>query len=141
MKSLVRIVFLCVTSAGLLLSGCSGLNSKSAIKDAVDAHLKQQPGLALGNMTTEVKDVQFSGDTAVAQVEFQSKEAPDLKVEVRYTLRREGNHWEVQSSTPMGGQGGNPHGGAGMPAGAMPPGHPQTVPANPQGQAAPQSSH
>jgi len=123
-----------------MLVGCGrfwGHDSKSAIQAAIDAHLKQQPGLALANMSTEVEAVKFDGDKATAQVVFQSKEAPELKVEVRYTLRREGDHWEVESSTPMGGQGGNPH-GPGVGAGQMPP---QSMPTNPPGQVAPKASH
>lgn len=136
----MRFALLCVVGAGVLLAGCgrfSSLNSKSAIKDAIDAHLKQQPGLALANMTTEVEDVKFDGDKATAQVVFRSKEAPELKVEVRYSLRREGSGWQVESSTPMGGQGANPHGDAVAPGS----GQPTSVPTNPPGRLSPQSSH
>jgi len=143
MNARTRIAVLGMLILGLMSSGCSRLHSKAAIKDAVDAHLKQQPGLALANMTTEVQEVQFTGDTAVAQVVFRSKEAPELKVEVRYNLRREGDHWEVQSSAPMGGQGGNPHGQASNPHGSMgsEAANPMTVPANPPAQISPQPSH
>lgn len=140
MKPHIRVALLLLATIGVVLAGCgrfSGLNSKSAIKDAVDAHLKQQPGLALANMTTEVQDVKFDGDKATAQVVFQSKEAPELKVEVRYTLHREGNHWEVESSTPMGGQGGNPHGSMGGVSQAPP----MSQPASPPGKISPKSSH
>jgi hypothetical protein len=141
MKDRVRVWLIWLGVVGLALAGCgkfSGVNSKTAIKEAVDTHLKQQPGLALANMTTEVQDVKFDGDHATAQVVFQSKEAPELKVEVRYTLRRQGNRWEVESSTPMGGAGANPHGAAAMPPAGQ---QPQTVPANPHSQMSPQASH
>ena len=134
----------CVALAGLaaIFAGCgrfSRLNSKSAIQAAIEAHLKQQPGLALANMTTEVQDVKFDGDKATARVVYQSKEAPELKVEVGYVLRREGDHWEVLSSTPMGGQGTNPHGGAIAPVASG--GAAQSVPTTPPDKLAPAASH
>lgn len=141
MKDRVLLLLVCLLGSWIALASCgrfSGVNSKSAIREAVDAHLKQQPGLALSNMTTEVQDVKFDGDKAVAQVVFQSEEAPELKVEVRYTLRRQANRWEVESSTPMGGVGANPHGTAAMPPAGQ---QPQTVPANPHTQLSPQASH
>jgi hypothetical protein len=142
MKNYWRTMAVAWTGLAIALGGCSrfgGINSKSAVQAAIEAHLKQRPGLALSNMTTEVQDVKFDGDKANAQVIYVSKESPDLKVEVRYVLHRQGDHWEVESSTPMGGMGGNPHGGvAAPPAGGMPP---QTVPASPQGAPPPQASH
>lgn len=129
------------TAVAFALSGCGrlgGINSKGAVQAAIEAHLKQRPGLALANMSTDVQDVKFDGDKATAQVMYQSKDVPDLKVEVLYTLRRAGDHWEVVSSTPVGGMGGNPHGGVAVPPTSPPPG--QSVPANPHG-VSPQASH
>lgn len=142
MKSLVRTLAAALAGLAIALCGCSrfrGVNSKGAVQAAIEAHLKQQPGLALANMSTEVQDVKFDGDRANAQVVYVSKDSPDLKVEVRYVLRRQGDHWEVESSTPVGGMGGNPHGGVAVPrTGAMPP---QTVPASPSAVPLPQASH
>lgn len=141
MKNPVRTIALAVVLASLatVLCGCrlAGINSKSAVQAAIEAHLKQQPGLTLSNMSTEVQDVKFDGDKANAQVVYQSKDSPDLKVEVRYVLRRQGDHWEVESSTPVGGMGGNPHGGVAVPpSGGTPP---KTVPASPS--TVPKASH
>jgi hypothetical protein len=134
-----RAVLFGLAGFALLSGGCNRMNSKSAIQAAIDAHLKQRPGLALSNMTTDVQEVKFDGDQATAQVIFQSKENAELKVEVRYVLRREGDHWTVESSTPMGGMGANPHSGAnatGANGGAS-----LSVPANPPGVPPPQPSH
>jgi len=137
MRGCVRLALIGFLALSILPLGCARGNSKRAVQEAIEAHLKQQPGLALSNMTTEVQDVKFDGDKATAQVVFQSKEAAEVKVEVRYTLRRQGNRWEVESSTPMGGAGANPHGAAVAPAS----GQPTVVPTNPPGQMSPQPSH
>jgi len=79
-----------VVGTAVMLAGCNRTHSKAAVQAAIDAHLKERPGLALANMTTDVRDVKFDGDRATAQVAFQSKQVPELKVEVRYVLRREG---------------------------------------------------
>lgn len=125
-----------------ILSGCSrfaGVNSKSAVQAAIEAHLKKRPGLALSNMTTEIKDVKFEGDKANAQVVYVSKDSPDLRVEVRYVLQRQGDQWVVESSSPMGGAGGNPHGGMTIPeSGEM---SPHAGAAAPSAVPAPQASH
>lgn len=142
MTNHVRILAVIFAGGATALCGCSrlaGINSKSAVQAAIEAHLKQRPGLALSNMSTEVQDVKFDGDKATAQVVYQSKDSPDLKVEVRYVLRRQGDHWEVESSTPVGGMGGNPHGGVTVPpSSGMPL---QTVPASPSAVPPPQASH
>ena len=88
-----------------------GINSRSAVERAIEAHLERNSSLALNAFTTEISDVRFEGDNAEAVVKFESKQAPHMSVQVRYTLRKEGDHWVVQSSSGMGG---NPHGG-GMP--------------------------
>jgi hypothetical protein len=134
-----RAVLACLAGLALLSGGCNRMNSKSAIQAAIEAHLKQRPGLALSNMTTDVQEVKFDGDKAAAQVTFQSKENPELKVEVRYVLRRDGDHWAVESSTPVGGMGTNPHSGAGAPGANG--GASLSVPANPPGVPAPRPSH
>ena len=141
MKNPMRIIAVITVGLACVLCGCSrfeGVNSKSAVQAAIEAHLKKRPGLALTNMNTQVQDVKFEGDKANAHVVFVSKNSPDLKVEVGYVLRREGDHWEVESSTPMGGSGGNPHGGMATPP---PDGMPQAVPATPSQAPAPQASH
>ncbi len=94
-------------------TGCGkmgGMQSKSAIRAAIEAHLKQRSSLLLSNMTFEVGEVKFSGDRAEAEVIYQSKQSPDLAVRIRYILRKAGDHWEVESTSPLGGMGGTPHG-------------------------------
>lgn len=141
MNKSVRHFPVLLASLLVVLGGCSrfaGINSKSAVQTAIEAHLKQRPGLALSNISTDVQDVKFEGDKATAQVMYQSKDVPDLKVEVRYVLHRAGDHWEVDSSTPVGGMGGNPHGGVPVPQTKPAPG--RSVPATPN-EIPPQASH
>ncbi len=104
-------------------------SSKAAIQAAIEAHLEQQRNLTTTNMTLEFEEVKFSGDAAQALVKFRSKQSPELAVTVRYVLRKIGDRWQVESSTPEGGMGGTPHGSVG--------GHPS----NPPPQTDLQSSH
>jgi hypothetical protein len=89
----------------------SGVYSKAAVQEAIEEHLKQQANVVLQNMTVEVGDVAFRGDTAEAQVKFRSKQAPNLAVGVQYKLRRSGDGWKMESTS-----------GATMP-GTAPPGN------------------
>jgi hypothetical protein len=93
----------------------SGVHSKAAVQEAIEEHLKQQPNVVFQNMTVEVGDVAFSGDTAVAQVKFRSKQAPNLAVGVQYKLRRSGNGWKVESTSTTSMPGTTLHGGAAGP--------------------------
>jgi uncharacterized protein YhdP len=88
----------------------SGVHSKAAVQEAIEEHLKQRSNVVFQNMTVEVGDVAFSGDTAVAQVKFRSKQAPSMAVGVQYTLRRSGNGWKVESTSTTSMAGTTPHG-------------------------------
>jgi len=115
----MRFLVACLVGSILLASGCNKAgsdNPKAAVQAAIEAHLKQRPNLMLANMTLEVQDVKVTGDTAQAEVKFRSKQSTDLAVGVRYTLKRAGDGWQVESSSPTGGMGASPHGGAGTPA-------------------------
>jgi hypothetical protein len=106
----------CLIGLGLLLTGCNkadGPQSKAAVQAAIEAHLQLRQNVVLSNMTLEVQDVKFSGETAEAQVNFRSKQAADLVVGVRYVLRRSGDTWKVESSAPTSGMGATPHDGMG----------------------------
>jgi hypothetical protein len=95
--------------------------SHDAVRAAIETHLKERQNLLLSNLTLEVQEIKFSGDTAQAEVRFRSKESPDLVVSVRYGLRKGDQGWKVESSSPAQGMGGIPHGAGAVP---MPvPGH------------------
>jgi hypothetical protein len=132
-------IILAVTTA----ASCSrGINSRSAVERAIEAHLERNSSLALNAFTTEISDVKFEGENAEAVVQFKSKQAPHMSVQVRYTLRKEGDHWVVQSSSAMGGgphsggmpqsqdQGANPHEELGRPAAHPPSSEPQPMPSH-----------
>jgi len=96
--------------AVIVSAGCKHLETKAAVQEAIDAHLKQRADLMMSGMTTEVLNVQFHGDTADADVRFQSKQSAAMAVTIRYTLRKTGDHWEVVSSSQAhGAMGTNPH--------------------------------
>ena len=99
----------------------SGVHSKAAVQEAIEEHLKQRPNVVFQNMTVEVGDVTFNGDTAEAQVKFRSKQAPNLAVGMLYKLRRAGNGWQVESASSASMPGTAPHGNTTAP---MPPASP-----------------
>jgi hypothetical protein len=91
-------------------------NSKAAVQEAIEKHLKQQPSIVFQNMTVEIGEVTFNGDTAEAQVKFRSKQAPNLAVGMLYKLRRAGNGWQVESTSAASMSGTTPHGNTATPA-------------------------
>jgi uncharacterized protein YhdP len=93
-----------------------GVHSKAAVQEAIEEHLKQRSNVALQNMTVEVGEVTFHGDTAEAQVKFRVKQAPSLTVDMLYKLRRSGNGWQVESASTGSMPGMNPHGNIATPA-------------------------
>jgi hypothetical protein len=112
----MRVLAFLLAASMLAWNGCSradNLHSKDAVKAAIAAHLQQRSNVVFSNMTLEVQDVKFSGDTAVAQATFHSKRSPEIFVGVNYKLRRVGDHWVVDVSTPAAGMGANPHGAEG----------------------------
>lgn len=101
-----------IVLAALLGTGaCSRLNthSKAAVEQAVNDHLAQNRNLKSGSFQTKIESVNFKGDSADAVVRFESTQSSALFVEVRYGLQRQNGKWEVVSSTPMSGQGGDSH--------------------------------
>jgi len=90
----------------------NGVHSKAAVQEAIEEHLKQQPNVTFQNLTMEVGDVTFNGDTAQAQVKFRSKQAPDMAVGVQYKLRRSVGGWKVESTSSASMAGTTPHGDA-----------------------------
>jgi len=138
-NALASAIVLVMTTA----ASCNrGINSRSAVERAIEAHLERNSSLALNAFTTEISDVTFEGDNAEAVVKFESKQAPHMAVQVRYTLRKEGDHWVVQSSSGMGGnppgggmpqsqsRGANPHEDLGLPTTRPPSSEPQPKPSH-----------
>jgi hypothetical protein len=115
----MRTVVLSLAVLGLIAStAChklGGIDSKAAIQEAIEEHLKQQPNVFFQNMTVELGDVTFSGDTAVAQVKFRSKQAPNMAVGMVYRLRKTGDKWRVESTATASMPGTSPHGSTATP--------------------------
>lgn len=92
-----------------------GVDSKAAVQQAIEEHLKQQPNVFFQNMTVELGDVTFRGDTALAQVRFRSKQAPSMAVGIIYRLRKTGDKWRVESTAAASMPGTTPHGNTAAP--------------------------
>jgi hypothetical protein len=119
----MRAILIGIVAVACLTLMCSkgDTGSKAAIREAIEAHLKQRSNLTMANMEIEVQDVKFSGDTADAQVKFRSKQSPNLVVGVNYKLRRVDGRWKVESSSTTSGMGMSPHSTSGAPATAPAP--------------------
>src|SRR6516165_9572969 len=89
----MREVIVCAIGVATVAACTQQINSKSAVENAIRAHLERNSNLALNTFTTEISDVKFEGDNATAVVKFKSKQAPDVSVQARYSLRKEGNQW------------------------------------------------
>lgn len=116
----MRLMVAGILGAVLFFGACnkSGDNAQErAVRTAVEAHLQKKSNLALNNMDMQIQSVKLNGDTAEAQVRFTSKQNSALAVNIRYILRRAGDHWEVESSTPVGSMGGDSHQSVDSPAG------------------------
>ena len=119
------LAFLCALAAGCGKT----VNDQDAIRESIEKHLNGRADLNLSAMDREVKQVSVNGDHASAQVEFRLK-GGDARMEIEYTLQRQGKEWTVLSSQPMGMD--NAHSGmeqphAGAPnsgGGQLPQGHP-----------------
>ena len=125
----LALTLMIVAAVAALAVACSkwGTHSKGAVERGIQQHLSRNAQLLSHNFTTQVEKVTFNGDAADAVVKFQSTQQASLFVEVGYHLRLESGRWEVVSSTPLSGQGGDSHMAA--PNSASPP---ETEPAAPQ---------
>lgn len=116
MRALVMTLVVLGLAGSTACHRLSGVNSKAAVQEAIAEHLKQRSNVVSQNMTMEVGEVTFNGDTAQAQVKFRSKQAPNLAVGVLYKLRRAGNGWQVVSTSATTMPGTTPHENAIAPA-------------------------
>jgi len=121
MKLIVAMAAVMVAAA----CGKWGMHSQGAVERGIQEHLSRNTQLLSRNFTTRVEKVSFNGDSADAVVKFQSTQQASLFVEVGYHLRLENGRWEVVSSTPLSGQGGDSHmaspkGSSSSPAGTEP---------------------
>jgi len=115
MRALVISLAVLSVAASAACHKLSGIDSKAAVQQAIEEHLKQQPNVFFQNMSVELGDVTFSGDTAVAQVKFRSKQAPSMAVGIVYRLRKTGDKWRVESTATASMPGTTPHGSTAAP--------------------------
>lgn len=115
------------------IAGCRRTNQNAAVEAAIQEHLKHNAHLMLNSFTTHFVRVSVSGDMAQALVKYDSKNVPNLSVQVDYGMKKINGKWRVVSSSSTGGQmtnPSNPHAGATLD---------QTPP--PQGSPGPVASH
>ncbi len=116
-------------AAALLLPawGCrSGakLETEAAVRQALDRYLASRPNINMQGMDLQIAGIQFRGEKALVDVVFRAKSGGDAQsgtLNMRYTLNRRGDRWEVEPQSSA-------HGGMSPPApsqpGDLPPGHP-----------------
>ncbi len=143
---MIRQLTILVTA--LFLASCgSDINNKEAVRQGVVDHLGSRKGLDLdmSAMEVDVTSVTFRGDEADADVSFRARGSQQSLMQMKYTLERAGNRWNVKAKKDSGaghaGTQANPHGGA-MPqggaspmpqgTGALPQGHPPVEPGAPK---------
>ncbi|MGD1104534.1 MAG: hypothetical protein ABSA59_21020 [Terriglobia bacterium] len=81
------------------------LSAVLAIPPAIKNHVRNLPQGVFSNMDLEVEQVKFHGDTAEADVRFQSPNVTELVIRQHYVLRKSGDHWQVESRQPANGAG------------------------------------
>ena len=70
MRAVVISLVVLSVAASAACHKLSGIDSKAAVQQAIEEHLKQQPNVFFQNMTVELGDVTFSGDTATRASEI-----------------------------------------------------------------------
>lgn len=112
----------------LPFAGCrKQANDQDAIRASIEKRLNGRADLNMSAMDREIKQISVNGDHATAQVEFRLK-GGDARMEIEYTLQRQGAEWTVLDGQPMGGGTSRPGAGDAPNApdagGAPPAGHP-----------------
>jgi hypothetical protein len=105
-------VFLCVCFAGCNKQA----NDQDAIRASIEKRLNGRTDINLSAMDREVKQISVNGDHATAQVEFRLK-GGDARMEIEYTLERQGKDWAVLDGQPMVGGSSAPGAGQEPPSG------------------------
>jgi hypothetical protein len=85
------------------------ISAALAVSSVIEDHVRKFPHGAFSNMNLEVERVNFSGETAEAYVKFKSPHVKELAISQRYTLRKSGAQWEVESRQPANGSSKVPH--------------------------------
>jgi hypothetical protein len=115
-------------------AGCGAdLNTTESVRRAIIQHLEARKSLDLdmSSMDVEVSSVTFRGNEADATVAFKARGSQTSLMQMRYTLERKSNQWQVKSkASAPGGTEANPHGLPPVqePGGKLPPGHPPIEP-------------
>lgn len=106
----------------LLCAGCaqrSAQNSQADVEKALKEYLTDK-GLSIEAMNIVVRQVQYQGDTAEADVSLTAKSNPQASMTMKYVLKRTGpGSWQVQGPKSGGAAGGG-RTGMPMPEGATP---------------------
>lgn len=113
-----------IIAAAVFLSACAkNIQTKEAVREALNTHLSKVSGLDLDKMDVEILSLEFQKDSANARVSITPKGmGADQGMQMGYALAREGDHWVVKKKADSGAG----HGMMPPPAtgGDMPAGHP-----------------
>lgn len=122
-----RAFFAALLAAAMLFAGAckSKPDDKEAIRAGVVKYLGSLNSLNVSAMDINVTQATLNGNQAQAQVEIRLKNGPPdgASMKLSYNLEKRGDEWAVVKSQPAGGTMQHPAPGE-MPAGGMPPGHP-----------------
>jgi len=122
-----RAFFAALLGATVLFAGaCKPKpDDKEAIRAGVVKYLGSLNTLNVSAMDINVTQATVNGNQAQAQVEIRLKNGPPdgASMKLSYNLEKRGEEWAVVKSQPAGGSFQHPAPGQ-MPAGGMPPGHP-----------------
>ncbi|MFI5097371.1 MAG: hypothetical protein ACHQT6_05295 [Candidatus Acidiferrales bacterium] len=113
--------------ATLLFAGAckSKVDDKEAIRSGIVKYLGSLKTLNVSAMDINITQATVNGNQAQAQVEIRLKNSPPdgASMKLSYNLEKRGDEWAVVKSQPVGGTMQHPAPGE-MPAGGLPPGHP-----------------
>jgi hypothetical protein len=122
-----RAFFAALLGATLFFAGAcrSKVDDKEAVRAGIIKYLGSLNTLNVSAMDINVSQVSVNGNQAQAQVEIRLKNSPPdgASMKLSYNLEKRGGEWAVVKSQPAGGSMQHPAPGE-MPAGGLPPGHP-----------------
>jgi len=78
-------------------------SDSEAVRQAIEAHLRDNKGINMAAMDMAVSNVQVHGDQAQADAEFRLKQG-GATMQMTYFLERRGGGWLVLRNQPGGGQ-------------------------------------
>src|SRR3989442_13521594 len=76
-------------------SSRSNLETEAAVRQALERYLASRPNLNMQGMDMDLSGIKFRNQSAEADVTFRAKGDAKAAMSIHYTLKRQGNGWEV----------------------------------------------